>query len=49
MGQIELFNHLLRIIIIISSSSSLKPYNDVQIICIRLEYLISHNYVKWNS
>ena len=31
MGQIELFNHLLRIIII----SYLKAYNLVQIACIR--------------
>ena len=38
MSLLELFNHLLRIIIIISY---LKPYNSVQIVHIRLEYLIN--------
>ena len=33
MGQIELFNHLLRIVIIIINH--LKPYSSVQIVCIR--------------
>ena len=36
-GQIELLNHLSRIIIL----SYFKPYSCVQIICIRLEYLIN--------
>ena len=36
MGQIELFNLLLRIIII----SYLKPFSCVQVVGIRLEYLI---------
>ena len=39
MGQIELFNILLGIIII----SYFKPYNRVQMICIILEYLINRN------
>ena len=39
MGQIELFNHLQRIIII----SYLKSYNCVQIIYITLEYVINTN------
>ena len=39
MSEIEPFNYLQRIIII----SYLEPYNYIQTICIRLEYLISHN------
>ena len=43
MGQIELINHLLRIII-----SYLKPYNCVLIIHITYEYLINRiTYVKY--
>ena len=36
MSQIELFNHLLKIIII----SYLKPYSCLKNVCIREEYLI---------
>ena len=36
MNRIELFNHLLKIIFI----SYLKPYNYLQIVHIRLEYLM---------
>ena len=43
MDRVELFNLLLRIIIIFSY---LKPYSGVQIIWIRLEYLI--NKITWN-
>ena len=42
MDHIELFNHLLRIIIL----SHLKPYSYMKIICIRWEYLLPHDYEK---
>ena len=40
MSQIELFNHLLRVIIIIIIIGYLKPYSYVQIIYVTLEYLL---------